>query len=62
VTHMGYMFYGCKSIGRLDLTDWFSWNLENISYFADDSSIGDYVGGRTIDEVVTKHIKIFAKV
>ena len=59
VTHMGYMFYGCKSIGRLDLTDWFSWNLENISYFADDSSIEDYVGGRTIDEVVTKHIKIF---
>ena len=52
-------FSGCQSLTQLDLTNWFAGSLYSLDYFSVDSGIINYVGGRTIDDVIANNIGIF---
>ena len=58
VTNMSYMFYKCASLSQLDLTGWYTTKVSNIASFSYYSGIINYVGGRTIDEVISNNITI----
>ena len=58
VTNISYMFYNCTSLTQLDLSGWETSSVKYISYFSNGSNINTYVGGRTIDEVISGNIGI----
>ena len=57
VTNMGYMFYNL-TVQQLDLTNFNASKVTSISTMSKNSTTQSYVGGRTIDEVITNDIKI----
>lgn len=64
VTNMYCMFYQCFALKQLDLTNWSAINVTDISNFSNGNmaeaktNITNYVGGKTIDEVITNNITI----
>ena len=62
VTDFEYIFYECNSLLKIDLSGWSAKNATHINYFSKGpnitSAITNYVGGRTIDEVISNNIGI----
>ena len=58
LTDMAYMFFGCKNLQTVDLTSWDASNLTDIENLSSQAGIVNYVGGRTIDEVIENNITI----
>lgn len=65
VTDFEYIFYQCTSLLQIDLSGWNAKNATHIDYFSNgpvtgpvSSAIINYVGGRTIDEVISNNIGI----
>ena len=58
VTNMGYIFFNCSSLTQIDLSNWNVGNVTNFDRFAIKSGIINFVGGRTIDEVIEDNISI----
>jgi surface protein len=62
INSIDYMFYGCISLKEVDLRRWNGSRLYYISVedFSAGSGIINYVGGKTIDEVISNNITILS--
>ena len=58
VTSLGYAFSNCNALTELDVSGWNVGNATTVVKFSYGSKIVSYVGGRTIDEVISNNIGI----
>ena len=59
IKDMSQVFYGCSSLKQLNISGWNAENVTLINYMSYKSNnIVSYVGGRTIDEVISNNIGI----
>ena len=58
ITGMFAVFYSCRNLTQIDLSGWYAGNVTNINSFSNTAGIINYVGGRTIDEVISNNITI----
>ena len=58
VTDMAYMFFNCSNLQTVDLTSWDASKVTDIEHLSNQAGIVNYVGGRTIDEVIENNITI----
>ena len=59
VANIGDMFYACNKLETIgDITSWDASNVTHIERFAVDTAIKNFVGDRTIDDVINNNITI----